>query len=146
MRRTVLLFVGLVLVAGCATDPVVDSPLATPAPTSSAAASTTPGNTTAPTPTPTPTPPPGVDQVVRLQVAGGKVVGGVQRTKVAKGANVSLVVTSDVADEVHLHTYDKRAAVAAGGTVTLTFRATISGVFELELEKAGLLLTNVQVQ
>ncbi len=59
---------------------------------------------------------------------------------------MQLVVTSDVADEVHLHGYDKSVDVTAGGTATLTVLAKIPGVFEVELESRKLVLTQLQVQ
>ncbi|WP_193345672.1 hypothetical protein [Blastococcus saxobsidens] len=55
------------------------------------------------------------------------------------------MVTSDVADEVHLHGYDVSAPVAPGEPATLTFDATIPGVFELELHEVGEELLSVQV-
>ena len=46
-----------------------------------------------------------------------------------------LVVKSDVADEVHLHGYDISRDVPAGGTVRISFTATLPGRFEVELEE-----------
>lgn len=37
--------------------------------------------------------------------------------------------TSAVADEVHLHGHDEKVDVPANGTATLTFTATIPGIF-----------------
>jgi hypothetical protein len=59
---------------------------------------------------------------------------------------VVLVVTSDVADEIHLHGYDKSRDVAAGGTIRLPFRATIPGRFEAELESRGVQIAEITVQ
>jgi len=44
------------------------------------------------------------------------------------------VVRSDVADEIHVHGYDKKEDVPAGGSVRFSFPADIEGVFEVELE------------
>src|SRR3546814_16091229 len=71
--------------------------------------------------------------------AGGHVKGG-GRTSVPLGDAVTIRVTSDVTDHVHLHGYDVLADVAAGGTAELVFTADIPGVFEVELEDAGLAL------
>ena len=57
-----------------------------------------------------------------------------------------LVVTSDVADEVHVHGYDEKAAVPANGTVELSFTADIPGVFEVELEQRGRRLLTLEVR
>jgi transposase-like protein len=62
------------------------------------------------------------------------------------GSPVDLVVTTDVADEVHLHGYDRRADVASGGTATITFVADRSGVFEAELESRGAQLVQMEVR
>jgi hypothetical protein len=85
-------------------------------------------------------------QVVEITVAGGKVIGPKGRVMVKKGSTVTLKVTSDVADEVHLHGYDKHVDVEKGGTATLTFTASLAGVFEAELESRSLQLVQLQVQ
>jgi ABC-type glycerol-3-phosphate transport system substrate-binding protein len=81
---------------------------------------------------------------IDVQVRGGTVDGG-GRTAVPLGDTVTIRVTSDVADHVHLHGYDVLADVAAGTTAELTFDATIPGVFEVELEDAGLLLLELEI-
>src|SRR5262245_58787122 len=45
--------------------------------------------------------------VVRITVVDGQPQGGIVRATVNKDDQVVLVVTSDVADEIHLHGYDK---------------------------------------
>ena len=71
--------------------------------------------------------------------------GDTGRVPVSLGDQVTITVTSDVADEIHLHGYDLSAPVAPGGPGTLTFQATIPGVFEVELEQLGTLLFTLQV-
>lgn len=107
------------------------------APTSTASAAGAPASSAAAQPA--------VTRVV-LRFAGGAVVGGVGRQAVPLGSTVALVVSSDVADEVHLHGYDEKIDVPAGGSATLTFVADVSGVFEVELHKAGKLLTRLEVR
>ncbi|WP_436792718.1 hypothetical protein [Actinospongicola halichondriae] len=82
--------------------------------------------------------------VIEVTVDGGEVAGG-GRTKVALGDPVTIRVTSDVADHIHLHGYDVMVDVAAGETVDLTFDATIPGVFEVELEESGLQLLELEI-
>lgn len=72
---------------------------------------------------------------VTVTVRGGKPVGGVRTMTVRSGQTVSITVDSDVADEVHVHGYDKHAEVAAGTPVTISFPATIAGRFTIELER-----------
>jgi hypothetical protein len=68
------------------------------------------------------------------------------RKTVDKGDRVVLVVTSDVADHVHLHGYDITRDVAAGGTARLPFRATLPGRFEVELENRGVKIADLTVE
>ena len=89
---------------------------------------------------------PAVDQTIRITYAGGTVSGPGSLVKVKLGSKVALVVTSDVADEVHFHGYDKSADVTKGGTATLVFTADKPGRFEVELEKLGRRLVTLQIQ
>ena len=81
-----------------------------------------------------------------VDVKGGKPVGGVKNATVKKQEQVELVVHSDVADEVHLHGYDLAQDVEAGGTARIRFQATITGVFEAELESRGLQILELTVK
>lgn len=83
---------------------------------------------------------------VRVWVVGGAPQGGIVRETVQEGDRVVLVVTSDVADHVHLHGYDIMRDVAAGGTARIRFRATVPGRFEVELEDRGVQIADVTVQ
>ncbi|WP_051343082.1 hypothetical protein [Pseudonocardia spinosispora] len=85
-------------------------------------------------------------QRVEVHYSAGEVQGGVQRVRVQRGGVVELVVSSDVADEVHLHTYDRKVDVPAGGSATLNFTADQSGVFEAELESRGVQLVQFEVR
>lgn len=82
---------------------------------------------------------------VEVEVSDGEVAGGVRRVEVDTGERVLLVVTSDVADEVHVHGVDITREVEAGGTVEVDFVADIPGVFEIELEQQGLPLVELVV-
>ena len=131
--RRLLLAVPFVLaLAGCAgTD-------ASPA-TSPAATAPPPAEETAPAPgTP-------AGQRIEVTVAGGQVSGDTGRVPVAAGEEVTLVVTSDVADEIHVHGYDLTVALAPSRPAQLTFAATVPGVFEVELHEAGTVLLALQV-
>lgn len=86
----------------------------------------------------------GEGAVVEVTVSSGQVEGG-GRVPVALGDTVTIRVTSDVADRVHLHGYDVLADVGAGETAELTFTADIPGVFEVELEDAGIPLLELEV-
>ena len=60
-------------------------------------------------------------------------------------AKVRLEVTADRADEVHLHGYDRKVDISPGKPAVLEFTADVPGVFEVELEEAGLKLVELQV-
>ena len=85
------------------------------------------------------------DSTFDIAVAGGQATGDTGRLKVAVGDKVSIRVTSDASDEVHLHGYDEVAAVAPAQPAELLFEATIPGVFAIELENSGLALASLQV-
>jgi hypothetical protein len=114
---------------------------------SSSAATTTSngtktGNTSAggnPTPATTPL-------VTRIAVENGKPVGGVKKITVNKGERVRLAVSSDVADEIHVHGYDLMKDVDAGGTVNFSFKADIDGGYEIELEDHKQQIAELEVQ
>jgi hypothetical protein len=85
------------------------------------------------------------EQRIEVAVAGGRVSGDTGRVPVAVGTQVTLVITGDAADEVHVHGYDRTADLAAGTPAELSFAATIPGVFEVELHEAGTALLALQV-
>ena len=64
---------------------------------------------------------------------------------VQEGRPGGLKVNSDTADEIHVHGYDLMKDVEKGGSVTFTFKATIDGRFEVELENAGTQIANLEV-
>jgi hypothetical protein len=84
-------------------------------------------------------------QQIQVQIAGGQVSGDTGRVPVAAGTGVTLTITSDVADEVHLHGYDLEAELTPGTPAEITFDATLPGVFEVELHEAGTVLLTIQV-
>lgn len=83
---------------------------------------------------------------VSVTVAGGRVVGGVKTLDVAQGDRVQVTVTSDVADEIHVHGVDLHRDIAAGGTQTIDFTANLPGSYEIELESLGLTLVRYNVR
>ncbi len=73
-------------------------------------------------------------EVPTIVIKDGKPVGGVQQLSFTEGDDIQFTVDSDVSDEVHFHGYDIGKDVEAGGSVTFDVPATITGVFEVELE------------
>ena len=133
-RLLAALLAGGLLVAGCAgTEPDTAAGSAAPSSTSSSSSS--------PAASPTED-----GQRIEVEVADGQVTGDTGRVPVAAGEQVTLSITSDVADEVHVHGYDLDAELVPGTPAELTFDATIPGVFEVELHESGTVLLTLQVQ
>lgn len=121
-----------ILVGGCGTEPAPG-------------AGVTPGSTTATPAAGTAAPSPPAERTVRLGYAGGEVAGGIQRVRVPLGETITLVVTGDVPDEVHVHGYDSYLDVTPGAEARITFPAGIPGVFEVETHGSGLVLAQLEV-
>ena len=133
----VLLVAGLAI-SGCGTD----DDEASPEPTVSATQA--PPGTIEEEPAPETTPDDA--QVVSITVQGGQVTGVEPRTVVPVGTQVRLTITSDAADEVHVHGYDLTAQVTPDQAVQLEFLADRPGIFEVELHDSRVVLTRLQVQ
>jgi len=119
--------------------------------TDSSARSASPPSASPPAAAPSTSPPsaspsPDDRQVITLTYAGGKAGGDTGRVRVRLGTTVLLRVTSDVADEVHVHGVDEYVDLVPGRQVEREFVADTPGVFEVELHDAGTLLTRLQVQ
>lgn len=73
-------------------------------------------------------------KVPTIVIRNGEPVGGIKQLEYSAGDEIRFEVSSDVADEVHVHGYDLMQDVPAGGTVSFDFPAEIEGIFEAELE------------
>src|SRR5262245_33217080 len=141
MRRLVpiaVLVVALLSLAACGGDDDAGSTTTTETQT----------QTQPPPPPPEPPPPPPAPTgptTVRVTVVGGVPKGGVVRESADKGDRVVVLVTSDVADEVHVHGYDLMSDVAPGSPARIAFQATIPGRFEIELEDRGVQIAELTV-
>jgi hypothetical protein len=67
-------------------------------------------------------------------VVNGQPKGGIAQLRYKHGQTIDLTVTSDVADEIHIHGYDLHKDVMKGGSVHFSFPASIEGTFVIELE------------
>lgn len=144
--RAALTVAALLVLAACGDDedsPTVaggqSSTTAAPAatPTTASGATTT---TAAPASTTT------AGTVLAVTVRGGQVVDGASRQRATLNQPVTIRVTSDRADHVHVHGYDKFADVGPGKAGEVTFVANIPGVFEVELEDSRRLLFTLEVR
>jgi hypothetical protein len=110
-----------------------------------AATESSPTPTESPTETPEPTPTAtGTLDAVEIEVEEGRVEGP-GRIPASQGDRVAIEVKADVTDQVHVHTYDLFFDVSPNRDAQIRFRADITGVFEIELENAGLTLTMLEV-
>ncbi|WP_167454888.1 hypothetical protein [Micromonospora arborensis] len=140
------------LVTGCGQgdDPSGATPSA--AATSAAppsAATTAPASAASPTPSPTPSASastPVVDREIVVTIAKRRVFPPTGRITVDKGKLVRITVTSDVADELHVHGYDLGARLPARTPASVEFRADKTGLFEVETHETGLVLFQLVVR
>jgi hypothetical protein len=107
---------------------------ATPTPTADQPEAS-PQETETPTPTPTPKPEPPL-------LKGGKVT----RLEYKEGDTVKFRVVSPVAEEVHIHGYDIAKDLEPNKEITVSFPATIEGIFEIEYEHAGEQIGELRVE
>jgi nitrous oxide reductase len=82
---------------------------------------------------------------IEIVVTGGEPEGGVRTETVDLGDRVTLTITSDTADEVHVHGYDLVVPLVPGEPATVSFDADQPGVWEVELHDAGNVLVELQV-
>jgi len=86
-----------------------------------------------------------VDDRFEVEVRAGMVVGGAPRFEVSTGRVVSVLLTVDRVDQVHLHVYDAVVDVGPGVESEVVVRADVPGVFEAELHGSGLRVFELEV-
>jgi hypothetical protein len=80
--------------------------------------------------------PAATETVFELVLAQGRLVSGPAVLRVHQGDKLTVRVSSDTADELHLHGYDLHARVSPEAAAVLQFTADRTGRFGLELHKA----------
>ncbi|WP_169945422.1 hypothetical protein [Microbispora sp. H11081] len=83
---------------------------------------------------------------IAVTVSGRKVTPPPGRIEVTKGETVRITITSDAADEAHLHGYDKAADLKPGAPASIEFVADETGLFEMETHHSGLQLFQLVVR
>lgn len=81
-----------------------------------------------------------------IQIENGKPAGGPLTLRIEKGERARFVVGGDRRDQVHVHGYDISVRVGPGRPAELSFPANLTGVFEVELERAGTPIAELEVQ
>ncbi len=69
----------------------------------------------------------------------------VTKIRVTKGDTVRFRALSPTAEEVHVHGYDLKLELAAGKVGSMSFKATIDGIFEIEFEGSGTQIGELRV-
>jgi FtsP/CotA-like multicopper oxidase with cupredoxin domain len=85
-------------------------------------------------------------RVEAIRIRGGEPVGDARTLAFESGETVRLRFSSDTAQEIHIHGYDRYVDVPAGGSKTDTFKANAEGIFEVELHSTGALLAKLEIQ
>jgi hypothetical protein len=83
--------------------------------------------------------------VPTIVVKNGEPVGGVQELEYSAGDEIRFRVSSNQADEVHVHGYDVEEEIPAGGSARLAFPADIEGIFEVELHGSETQIAELRV-
>lgn len=80
-----------------------------------------------------------------IRLRAGEPIGGVREIAVRRGRTVAFRVTSDRADEIHVHGYDLIRRVPAGGSVAFRFPARLDGIFEVESHQSHTAIARLRV-
>lgn len=83
---------------------------------------------------------------IDVKISGGQVEPNGTTVDVAKGGTVTLKGVSDVADEVHVHGYDKTLNLKPGVAGEVSFTADQPGVFEIESHESGKVIVKLAVR
>ena len=140
--------------AGSGTTPSASPAPSTTAPKPSGEPSDEPSDPASESPTPSPTESATEPEVpkpakARIKVEAGTVNGAPDRLPVVVGQTVRITITSDVAEELHVHGVEELLALPAGEKQTLEFVVPAEpgpGLYEVELEGSSLLLFQLEVQ
>jgi len=87
----------------------------------------------------------GGEEVPTIEVRNGEPVGGVQTLEFSAGEEIRFRVSSDEAEEIHVHGYDIAKDVPAGGTIEFDFPAELEGIYEAELEGLGVQIAELRI-
>ncbi|MFJ9579953.1 hypothetical protein ACIRQF_26650 [Streptomyces sp. NPDC101191] len=85
-------------------------------------------------------------RTLTIGISGNSVQPPPSRVELKKGERLTLQVTSDRADTLHVHGYDREIELPPGRQATLTLTADRTGLFEVETHESGLLLTQLVVR
>jgi hypothetical protein len=133
----VIAVVAVVVLADSSEDeeqPSQTAATATPTPTGTPTEPAEETATATPTPSPTPEPPP--------LLTAGKVT----ELEYTEGETIRFRARSDAPEEIHVHCYDITRDVPAGRTITVSFKASITGICEIEFHNSGEAIGELRVE
>lgn len=107
-------------------------------------AETTTGEQT--TPESTPEARPREPEIQTVRVSGGRPVGGVQTIEVEQGETARFMVRTETPQEVHLHGYDLTENSTASKPAEFRFKASKSGIYELEIHGTHTQIAELKVE
>ena len=117
--------------------------------------SSTPGTSESPEPSHTATVPDegmptdgesrGAEQTIEVTIKDGTVDPSGERVEVSAGEEIQLVVTSDVAGELHVHSTPEQSLPFEVGTTTLPLTIDQPGVAEVELHDPAMVVVQLEV-
>ena len=117
----------------------------TSATTSTSTTTTAPSTTSASTTTTTASTTTTSQDVPLIKVEDGVKTEGLDTLSVRVGETVRFEVEANVSDEIHVHGFDLHFETVPGQEVLVEFVAEATGIFEIELEAAGLHLLDLEV-
>jgi plastocyanin len=88
----------------------------------------------------------GGTDTIRVAIKNHKVIPADHREDVQVGDTVQLEVTSDKNDVVHVHGVNIEKPVSAGKTLTITFKVTDAGIYEVETHTSNLTLLQIEAR
>ncbi len=107
--------------------------------------STTPLVTVSPSTESTTSAQPNSTKSFDLVVKGKKIASGSGDLKVTEGDQITINITNDEDEELHLHGYDKSVELQANKPASLSFTANLTGRFPYELEKSKIEIGALEV-
>ena len=131
---------------GTATPSALTASSSAPTSSTPSATSTSAPVTTSTTSTTSATSPASAGRTLDITVAGRTVTPTPAQVDLPVGQSLTLVVTSDHADELHAHGFEVEVPLKAGVPTSVTLTGKEAGVFEVETHEPALTLLTVAVR
>lgn len=127
-------------------EPATAGATTEPAQTETAATTQTETTVLTQTETAATTQPEAAGASVHVDVKDGQPVGGPKELTVSKGDRVTIEVSVDAADTIHVHGYDLEAEATPDQPAVIELTADLEGVFDVESHTTDALLVKLVVE